>query len=106
LLEEHGAEWKTVLKQISSGARKIGISLLLLAQSPLVEDLGISGAMCENFSRIALDERTVQTMIDGERDRERKQALQAPDAIVEGNKRAAPPAHGPANAANTNSALG
>jgi len=76
LLEEHGAEWKTVLKQISSGARKIGISLLLLAQSPLVEDLGISGAMRENFSRIALDERTVQTMIDSERDRERKQALQ------------------------------
>jgi len=76
LLEEHGAEWKTVLKQISSGARKIGIGLLLLAQSPLVEDLGISGAMRENFSRIALDERTVQTMIDGERDRDRKQALQ------------------------------
>jgi hypothetical protein len=76
LLEEHGAEWKTVLKQISSGARKIGISLLLLAQSPLVEDLGISGAMRENFSRIALDERTVQVMIDAERDRERKVALQ------------------------------
>ncbi len=77
LLEEHGAEWKTVLKQISSGSRKVGISLLLLAQSPLVEDLGISGAMRENFSRIALDERTVQTMIDSERDRERKAALQA-----------------------------
>jgi hypothetical protein len=77
LLEELAAEWKTVLKQVASGSRKVGISLLLLAQSPLVEDLGISGAMRENFSRIALDERTVQTMIDSERDRERKAALQA-----------------------------
>jgi hypothetical protein len=55
----------------------VGISLLLLAQSPLVEDLGISGAVRENFSRIALDERTVQTMIDSEREKERKAALQA-----------------------------
>jgi len=77
MLEELAAEWKTVLKVISSGARKVGISLLLLAQSPLVEDLGISGAMRENFSRIALDERTVQTMIDSERDKSRKAALQA-----------------------------
>jgi hypothetical protein len=77
LLEELAAEWKTVLKQIASGSRKVGISLICLAQSPLVEDLGISGAMRENFSRIALDDRTVQLMIDSERDRERKAALQA-----------------------------
>lgn len=77
MLEELAAEWKTVLKQVASGSRKVGISLLLLAQSPLVEDLGISGAMRENFSRIALDERTVQVLIDSERDRERKAALQA-----------------------------
>jgi len=77
LLEEHGAEWKTVMKQVASGSRKVGISLMMLAQSPLVEDLGISGAMRENFSRIALDERTCQTLIDSERDRDRKLALQA-----------------------------
>ncbi len=77
LLEELGAEWKTVQKQIASGSRKVGISLLMLAQSPLVEDLGISGAMRENFSRIALDERTVQTLIDSEREKPRKLALQA-----------------------------
>lgn len=77
MLEELAAEWKTVLKQVASGSRKVGIALLLLAQSPLVEDLGISGAMRENFSRIALDERTVQTLIDSERDRPRKLALQA-----------------------------
>jgi hypothetical protein len=39
--------------------------------------LGISGAMRENFSRVALDDRTVQTLIDSERDRSRKLALQA-----------------------------
>lgn len=77
MLEELAAEWKTVLKQVASGSRKVGISLLLLAQSPLVEDLGISGAMRENFSRIALDDRTVQALIDSERDRDRKQALHA-----------------------------
>lgn len=77
MLEELAAEWKTVLKQVASGSRKVGISLLLLAQSPLVEDLGISGAMRENFSRIALDERTVQLLIDSERDKPRKLALQA-----------------------------
>lgn len=77
LLEEHGAEWKTVLKQMASGSRKVGISLLLLAQSPLVEDLGISGAMRENFARIALDERSCHMMIDGERDKARKDALRA-----------------------------
>lgn len=77
MLEELAAEWKTVLKQVASGSRKVGIALLLLAQSPLVEDLGISGAMRENFSRVALDERTVQTLIDSERDRARKLALQA-----------------------------
>jgi hypothetical protein len=77
MLDELAAEWRTVLKQVASGSRKVGISLLLLAQSPLVEDLGISGAMRENFSRIALDDRTVQLLIDSERDKSRKQALQA-----------------------------
>jgi hypothetical protein len=77
MMEELGAEWKVFLKVVASGSRKVGISLLLLAQSPLVEDLGISGAMRENFARIAVDDRTVQTMIDNERDKDRKQALQA-----------------------------
>jgi hypothetical protein len=77
MLEELAAEWRTVLKQVASGSRKVGIALLLLAQSPLVEDLGISGAMRENFSRIALDDRTVQALIDSERDKARKAALQA-----------------------------
>ena len=77
IADELRVEWKTVLKQVASGSRKVGISLLVLAQSPLVEDLGISGAMRENFARLALDDRSVQLLIDSERDKARKDALRA-----------------------------
>ena len=77
IADELRAEWRTVCKQLASGSRKVGISLLVMAQSPLVEDLGISGAMRENFARIALDDRGVQLLIDGERDKARKDALRA-----------------------------
>ena len=40
IADELRAEWKTVVKQLASGSRKVGISLLVMAQSPLVEDLG------------------------------------------------------------------
>ena len=77
IADELRAEWRTVCKQLASGSRKVGISLICLAQSPLVEDLGISGGMRENFARIALDDRGVQLLIDGERDKARKDALRA-----------------------------
>ncbi len=77
MLEEQGEKWRGTLKQVASGSRKVSIGLLMLAQSPLVEDLGISGAMRENFSRIALDPRSIQALIDSERDKPRKLALQA-----------------------------
>ncbi len=77
IADELRAEWKTVCRQLASGSRKVGISLLVMAQSPLVEDLGISGAMRENFARLALDDRGVQLLIDGERDKARKDALRA-----------------------------
>ena len=70
-------EWRTVVKQLASGSRKVGMSLLILAQSPLVEDLGISGAMRENFARVALDDRTVAQLVDGEKDKPRKDTLRA-----------------------------
>lgn len=93
IYDSHGSEWRTVAKQLCSGSRKVGMSLICLAQSPLVEDLGMSGGMRENFARIALDDRTVATMIDAERDKDRKQALRAalvglerPAAAVIGNQ--------------------
>ena len=75
--DELKTQWTTICKQLASGSRKVGISLLLMAQSPLVEDLNISGAMRENFARIGLDDRSVQLLIDGERDKARKDALRA-----------------------------
>lgn len=75
IADEYGVQWKTIIKQLASGSRKVGISLLCLAQSPLVEDLNISGAMRENFARIGLDERSVLQLIDSERDKDRKAAL-------------------------------
>lgn len=71
------SDWKDIVKEMASGSRKVSMGLLMLAQSPLVEDLGITGAMRENFSRIALDDRIVQGMIDNERDKPRKDALNA-----------------------------
>jgi hypothetical protein len=77
IADELPTVWATFAKQLASGSRKVGISLLLLAQSPLVEDLKISGGMRENFARIALDDKTVSDLIDRCRDTERKAALRA-----------------------------
>lgn len=72
--------WSTFAKQLGSGSRKVGISLLLMAQSPLVEDLKMSGGMRENFARIALDLRSIKAMMDTTNNRERKAALH--DALI------------------------
>lgn len=70
--------WKRFVKTLGSGARKVNISIILLCQSAVLEDLNISGPMRQNFTRIALDDRTVKQMIkDDEMDRSRKQALYA-----------------------------
>jgi hypothetical protein len=69
-------EWAMFAKLLASGSRKVGISLLMLAQSPLVDDLKISSKMRSNFAAIALDEETVRTMIGRCPDKERKEALQ------------------------------
>ena len=56
IADELRAEWRTVCKQLASGSRKVGISLICLAQSPLVEDLGISGgcARTSHASRLTI----------------------------------------------------
>lgn len=77
IADEYKAAWSTIVKQLASGSRKCGISLLCLGQSALVEDIGISSAMRSNFARLALDEPTVQAMIDSERDKDRKAALRS-----------------------------
>ncbi len=67
--------WSDFAKVLGSGARKVGISIISLAQSANVEDLGISGGMRNNFTRIALDDRSIKIMINDEPDRARKAAM-------------------------------
>lgn len=68
--------WPAFAQVLGSGARKVGISIWLLAQSALVEDLAISGAMRENFTRFALDDHTIRQLVDREeRQAARKRAI-------------------------------
>jgi hypothetical protein len=70
--------WREFVKALASGGRKVGISLLVMGQSPLVEDIQISGSMRANFARLGLDDRSIQQLIGSdEKDHERKKALNA-----------------------------
>lgn len=70
--------WARFAKALGSGARKVRISVLLLAQSANVEDLGLSGPMRENFTRVALDTATIRRMLDTEeKDVQRRKAMYA-----------------------------
>lgn len=70
--------WPLFARCLGSGARKVGIAVWLLAQSALVEDIGLSGAMRQNFTRFALDDYTIRQMVDREeRQAERKKAIYA-----------------------------
>lgn len=75
IAEQQGNVWTTFATQLASGSRKVGFALLILAQSPNVEDIGFSAKMRNNFAAIALDMETVQYLIDRERNKERKIAL-------------------------------
>lgn len=70
--------WARFAKTLGSGARKVRISVVLLAQSANVEDLGLSGPMRENFTRVALDSATIRRMLDTEeKDAQRRKAMYA-----------------------------
>lgn len=73
--------WDQFAEIFSSGARKINISLMLLTQTANCEDLGISGPLRENFTRIAVDNRAIKLMIkQDESDAQRRQQLY--DALI------------------------
>lgn len=65
---KRGAEsrWEQFAEALGSGARKIGISILMLAQSANVEDIDLSGPMRQNFTRLALDTVTTRLMVQKE----------------------------------------
>lgn len=68
--------WSLLSEILSSGARKVAISLILLTQTTNVEDLGISGPLRRNFFRIAVDAPSIRLMIAREEtNHERKQQL-------------------------------
>lgn len=68
--------WEMLAETLGSGARKVNISVILLTQSPNVDDLGLSGAMRRNFTRIAIDAETIKLMIaQEERDSDYRQRL-------------------------------
>lgn len=66
--------WLLFATSLGSEARKVRISIVLLTQSPLVRDIGISSAMRENFTRIALGD-TAADLLREESNATHKQAL-------------------------------
>lgn len=68
--------WMRFVKQLGSLAREVQISVILLTQSPLVEDIGMNSAMRKNFTRIALGDEA-PALIKEERDAERRRELAA-----------------------------
>ena len=69
--------WSRFAVVLGSGARKVRVSVILMTQSPNVQDLGLSGPLRENYSRIALDARTVRQLIEDDGSNERRKALLA-----------------------------
>ena len=68
--------WPLFAQCLGSGARKVNICVWLLLQSALVEDIGLSGAMRQNFTRFALDLETIRQMLNKEK-ADRRAAIDA-----------------------------
>lgn len=70
--------WRRFVPILGSGARKVGISVILLTQTANVEDIGLSAPLRENYTRLALDSGAARKFIQLEEpDRKRKEALLA-----------------------------
>lgn len=52
--------WMSFAKQLGSEARKVRISVILMTQSPLVQDIQINTRMRENFTRVALGDQSIE----------------------------------------------
>lgn len=60
------SDWQEFARVLGSGARKVGISIVMLCQSANVKELNLDGGMVRNFTRIALDHATARQMIKHE----------------------------------------
>ena len=85
--------WGETVKIFGSGGAKVNISVILLSQSPNVEDIGINGKMRENFTTIALA-NMARPFVDRYADKSTKPQLYAllASATREGMKPAELPA--------------
>lgn len=63
-----GSDWKQFGTRLGSEARKIGIRLALLTQSPLVEDIGMNSVMRRNFAIVGLDMASIRVLLRDEVD--------------------------------------
>lgn len=66
--------WKTFVKSLGSEARKVRMSVILMTQSHLVQDIGANTAMRENFTRVALGDKS-RPLLSEETDKQRKEAM-------------------------------
>ncbi|WP_448539823.1 hypothetical protein [Roseiflexus sp.] len=62
---ELAGDWKALATRLGSEARKARIRLILLTQSPLVEDLGVNSVMRRNFTIVGLDMESIRLMLRG-----------------------------------------
>lgn len=68
--------WQAFTEVLGSGARKVGISVFMLAQSTNVDDFGLSGPMRNNFTRVGLDSHVIKLLIgQEEKDKDRRERL-------------------------------
>lgn len=69
--------WKKAAVRLVCEARKVGIRLIILSQSPLVEDILLTSAMRRNFSLVALDHATIRLLLRDTTDTEREKIIDA-----------------------------
>lgn len=70
-----GNDWKQFATRLGSKARKIGIRLLLITQSPLVQDVNVNSMMKRNFGVIGLDLPVIREMLRDEPDHNLRRAI-------------------------------
>lgn len=69
--------WKSLTTRLGSEARKVGIAMIILSQSPLVEDLQLNSIMRRNYSVIGLDMASIRQMMREARVPDRDALLEA-----------------------------
>ncbi|MCS7001035.1 MAG: type IV secretory system conjugative DNA transfer family protein [Candidatus Kapabacteria bacterium] len=69
--------WKSLTTRLGSEARKVGIAMIMLSQSPLVEDLQLNSIMRRNYSIIGLDMPSIRQMVREARIADKEALLEA-----------------------------